>query len=42
MRNLAEAPPKYKFLIEAVSNCIRSFRNNSERTPYMIDDHGPW
>ncbi|CDW78729.1 UNKNOWN [Stylonychia lemnae] len=42
MRNLSEANPKYKYLIEAVSNCIRSFRNNSDRTPYQIDDIQPW
>ena len=33
MKNLAEAPPKYKYLLEAVSNLIRAFGES----PYQTD-----
>lgn len=38
MKNLADAPPKYKYLIEAVSNCIRAYKSGGDRTPYQLDD----
>lgn len=38
LKNLADATPKYKFLIEAVSNCIRAFSNGEKRSPYQLDD----
>jgi hypothetical protein len=27
MKQFAEAPPRYKYLLEAVSNCMRAFKN---------------
>lgn len=38
MKNLQDAPPKYKYLIEAVSNCIRAFKNGEKRSPFQLDD----
>jgi hypothetical protein len=34
MKTLAEAPAKYKYLIEAVSNCIKAFKNGENSSPY--------
>jgi hypothetical protein len=34
MKNLAEASPKYKYLIESVSNLIRAFKSGEVRSPY--------
>lgn len=38
MKALSEATPKYKYLFEAVSNLIRSFKNGDLRSPYQTDD----
>lgn len=37
MKNLQEALPKYKYLVEAVSLMIRAFKN-TERSPFQTDD----
>lgn len=33
-----DAPAKYKYLIEAVSNCIRGFKNGELKSPYALDE----
>jgi hypothetical protein len=38
MKNLADAIPKYKYLLEAVSNCIRAFKNGEVRSYHSTDD----
>lgn len=37
MKNLMDATPKYKFLIEIVSNCVRSVKWGPLPTPVQID-----
>jgi hypothetical protein len=38
MKNMAESIPKYKYLIETLSNCVRSCKFGPSKTPYQIDD----
>lgn len=38
MKNLADAAPKYKYLLEAVNNCMKAFKNGETRSPYQTDD----
>lgn len=40
MKALKEALPKYKYLLETVSNCIRAFRNHESDSPYLLNDTG--
>ncbi len=35
---MAEAAPKYKYLIETISNCIRACQMGALRSPYQLDD----
>jgi hypothetical protein len=38
MKLMAEAPPRYKFLLETMSNLIRSCKFGPNKTPYQLDD----
>ena len=37
MKNLMEAMPKYKYLLETVCNLVRSFPNGESISPYHMD-----
>lgn len=37
IKALADGVPKYKYLFEAVSNCIRAFKIGGSRSPYQTD-----
>ena len=37
LKNLIDAHPKYKYLIEAVNNLIRAYKN-IEKSPFQTDD----
>jgi hypothetical protein len=34
MKALADGIPKYKYLFDAVSNCIRAYKNGDKKSPY--------
>jgi len=38
MKALADGIPKYKYLFDAVSNCIRAYKNGDKKSPYQTDD----
>lgn len=38
MKFMAEAIPKYKYLLETISWCIRSCKFSSLRSPYQLDE----
>lgn len=38
MKCLADAVPRYKYLIEAVSNMMRAFKSGEINSPYQTDD----
>jgi hypothetical protein len=40
LKTLKDAIPKYKYLLEAVSNCIRSFPNQGAESPFIISQTG--
>lgn len=35
---MQETAPKYKYLIETVSNCVRGLKVGVTRSPYALDD----
>ena len=35
---MAEACPKHKYLLETVSNCIRSCKVGADKTEFQMDD----
>lgn len=42
LKNLAEASPKYKYLVEILSNLVRSIDFNKKGSPFLIKDAVPY